>query len=91
MRQFEHPNTSEGWLCPICRTAYDAPIVLMGIPGTEDGNVIECKQVHTFCYCAMADMSPEQLGIEPLTTEVTTEEPRKSPRKPKERKCKQKQ
>lgn len=91
MRQFKHPNTSEGWKCPICRTAYDAPVVLMGIPGTDDGHNLQGKQVHTTCYCVMANMTEEQLVIEPLTTEVTTEEPRKSPRKSRSRKCNQKQ
>jgi len=49
MRAFEHPNMTN-FKCPICLTTADRPVVLVGIPGTEDGNVIEAKQVHAECY-----------------------------------------
>ena len=34
-------------------------MVLVGIPGTEDGNVMEAEQVHSECYvlvCKMHDL-----------------------------------
>ena len=58
MRVFKHPNI-HNFGCPICKTAKDAPVVLVGVPGTEDGNVMEAKQVHSECYvlwCKMRDI-----------------------------------
>jgi len=49
MRVFEHGNWDHGDLCPLCRTAQDLPVVLVPIPGTEDGNNIEAQQVHKRC------------------------------------------
>jgi len=34
MRVFQHPNLSNGWYCPICKTSEDKEIVLVGIQGT---------------------------------------------------------
>lgn len=50
MRVFEHPNMSAGWKCKICNTARDEPVVLVGIPGTEEDGIVECDQVHYDCY-----------------------------------------
>lgn len=58
MRVFDHPNMMN-FLCPVCKTAADMPVVLVGIPGTEQGNIQEAKQVHKKCYdliCEMAEM-----------------------------------
>ena len=49
MRIFEHPNTSDGWLCPICRTNEDIPVTLIGIAGTEEGRIIQAEQFHIEC------------------------------------------
>ena len=49
MRVFEHPNTSEGWVCPICKTNEDKSVVLIGIDGTEEGNIMQAEQVHIDC------------------------------------------
>ncbi len=49
MREFEHPNLSNDWTCPICRTADDKPVILVPIPGTEKGNITEAHQMHTDC------------------------------------------
>lgn len=46
MRKFEHPNTSNNWVCPICGTNEDKPIVLIPIVGTEDGNNMQAEQFH---------------------------------------------
>jgi hypothetical protein len=48
MRIFEHPNPIN-FLCPICGTRADAPVILRGIPGTRDGNIEEAEQVHAAC------------------------------------------
>ena len=50
MRTFEHPDFSGGFTCPICSTSADAPVVLVLIAGTEDGNIMEAAQVHAECY-----------------------------------------
>jgi hypothetical protein len=63
MRQFEHPNMN-GFLCPICKTAADAPVVLVGIPGTEEDGIIECDQVHSECYKVYAKMHGVEITIE---------------------------
>ena len=49
MKEFKHPNM-ENFKCPICHTGKDAPVVLVGIPGTEDGNIMRAEQVHSKCY-----------------------------------------
>jgi hypothetical protein len=49
MKTFEHPNTSNEWACPICKTNEDKPIVLIPIDGTEDGNIMEAEQFHLHC------------------------------------------
>jgi len=49
-REFKHPNTSNGWKCPICKTDKDSPVVLIGIPGTEDGGIMEAEQIHSECW-----------------------------------------
>jgi hypothetical protein len=48
-RIFPHPNPVN-FMCPVCQTNADRPVILLPIPGTEkDGNV-ECKQVHAECW-----------------------------------------
>jgi len=49
MKVFDHPNVSGGWKCPICHTAHDIPIVLIGIFGTEDGDTVQAEQFHLEC------------------------------------------
>ena len=61
MREFKHPNMSN-FVCPICHSSKDAPVILLPIPGTEDDGVMEAKQVHTECYrvfCKMNDIDFE--------------------------------
>ena len=48
-RIFEHPNPIN-FKCPVCRSRADAPVVLVPIYGTEEGNIVECQQVHAECY-----------------------------------------
>ena len=49
MRTFDHPNYSFGFECPVCRTDADEPVTLIGIPGTENGGIMEARQVHAEC------------------------------------------
>ena len=64
MREFEHPNMHGGFECPVCKTGKDAPIVLVGIPGTEDGNIMEADQVHSECYVLFCKMRDIKVTIE---------------------------
>lgn len=52
-RIFDHPNTHGGFQCPVCKSGADAPVVLAPIPGTQRGNIVECKQVHAKCWEAI--------------------------------------
>jgi hypothetical protein len=65
MREFEHPNMTNGFICPICKTSKDFPVVLVGIPGTEEDGIIECSQVHSKCYQLVAEMNNIKVDIEP--------------------------
>jgi hypothetical protein len=49
MRVFEHPNTESWKGCPICGKRDDKPVTLIGINGTEDGNIMEAEQFHLDC------------------------------------------
>lgn len=49
MRVFKHPNLTNGWRCPICNTNDDKPVTLIGITGTENGNIIQAEQFHVDC------------------------------------------
>ncbi len=63
MREFKHPNM-HNFNCPICKTSKDMPVVLVGIPGTEDGNNIEAKQIHSKCYQLFCEMNDIECNIE---------------------------
>jgi hypothetical protein len=64
MREFKHPNLEAGFECPICHTSKDAPVVLIGIPGTEEGNIMEAAQVHSECYKLYCKMHDVEVNIE---------------------------
>ena len=51
MNIFDHPNTSNGWVCPICKTNADKPVVLIGIVGTyeSENKVEQAEQFHLDC------------------------------------------
>jgi hypothetical protein len=62
MRIFPRPNMTNGFRCPICKASSSFPVVLVPIPGTEDGNLVECEQIHADCYrliCKMHDCECE--------------------------------
>jgi len=48
MKVFERPNLN-GFICPICGTAEDKPVVLVEIEGTQKGNIAEARQYHIDC------------------------------------------
>lgn len=64
MRQFLHPNMTGGFECPVCLTGKDLPVVLVPIPGTEEGNIQQAKQVHTKCFVFYAKMHDMEVEIE---------------------------
>lgn len=49
MRVFDHPNLSNNWVCPICKINKDIPVILAGINGTQEDNIIEAEQFHLDC------------------------------------------
>ena len=49
MTIFEKPNTSNGWVCPICKKDDEKKVVLIPIYGKEDGNICEAEQFHLDC------------------------------------------
>lgn len=49
MRVFKKPNLANGWKCPVCQTADEKEIVLIGIDGTEQDTIIEAEQFHLAC------------------------------------------
>jgi len=56
MRTFKEMNKSNGDVCPICKTQNDGEVVLIGIVGTQDGNIIEAKQFHVECIDLLYDI-----------------------------------
>lgn len=53
MRVFPHMNTTGDEVCPLCKTKEDKPVVLVGIDGTQDGNIMQAIQVHSDCIKLM--------------------------------------
>lgn len=49
MRIFENGNWSHGNVCPICKTNKSGKVILIGIQGTEEDNIMEAKQFHLDC------------------------------------------
>ncbi len=49
MKIFKNPDTSNNWICPICKTNKDTPTVLIGIVGTETNGNIQAEQFHLDC------------------------------------------
>lgn len=64
MKKFDKPNTTHGFECPICHSGKEEPVVLVPIPGTQDGNICQAAQVHAECYALFAKMHDIQAGIE---------------------------
>jgi len=60
MKTFKQMNKSGKDVCPICNTQDDGEVVLIGIIGTEEGNIIEAKQFHLKCINLVYD---KKLGI----------------------------
>ena len=57
MRVFEGFNDSAGAVCSVCGTSKNIETVLVPVPGTEDGNIMQAKQVHKKCYDLMIEMN----------------------------------
>ena len=56
LKVFPKPNLSNDWKCPFCDTNKEAPIVLVPILDTGEGNNMEAKQVHFDCVMATASV-----------------------------------
>ena len=50
MITFPHFNQDNDAVCPMCKTNEDCETVLVPVPGTECGNIMEARQVHKKCY-----------------------------------------
>lgn len=61
MRVFAGFNSSNGEVCPLCNTASDEETVLIPIPGTEDGNIVEARQVHKRCYDTAIEITNQRV------------------------------
>lgn len=48
-RFFDDMNRSNGAVCPICKTDGPGKILLVPIPGTEEGNIMQAQQIHAVC------------------------------------------
>lgn len=76
MRTFPHPNTSHDWHCFFCKTAADAPVVLIPMPWTENDGIVEAKQVHHECWTlveAMHEKAREATATPPhRTTDIAS-------------------
>jgi len=57
LRAFDHPNMSSGFVCPVCKTSADKPVVLAPIPGTEEDGLMQCMQIHEKCYNLVVEMN----------------------------------
>lgn len=55
-RVFPHPNTASGWVCPICKTNADRPVVLVPVEATDDPMTYRAEQVHEKCWAAVSEM-----------------------------------
>ena len=62
MKVFDHPNMLN-FLCPICKTAEDKPVVLVEIGGTREGYKAKAEQIHLACIELTAWGGPEEDGF----------------------------
>ena len=49
MKIFKHANLANKDTCIICKKPEDKPVVLVGIVGTEEGSIMQARQVHVDC------------------------------------------
>lgn len=56
MRIFEHFNKSTEAKCPICKTDEDKQTILVPIPGTEEGYIVEAQQMHWSCFQSILEL-----------------------------------
>ena len=60
MRVFEKPNLTNNWKCPICKLSTKEPVVLVGIAGTEEDNIMQADQYHLECIDLVAYRNEQQ-------------------------------
>lgn len=62
LREFEKPETSNGFTCPLCRTSDERLVVLIPIPGTEDGGgIVEAQQAHADCLRSLVGWAVREM------------------------------
>ena len=49
MRTFQAMNTSTPEPCPVCKTQKPGEVVLIGLAGTLEGNIMKARQFHLTC------------------------------------------
>lgn len=54
MRSFDQMNTDGDTVCPICGTADQKPVTLIGLPETQEGSICQAFQVHVDCLRLVA-------------------------------------
>lgn len=59
MLVFANFDASHGDTCPICGTAKNVETVLVPVPGTEDGGIVDAKQIHKKCIELIIEMQAE--------------------------------
>jgi hypothetical protein len=65
MAEFPHPNFSNDWHCPVCKTKADCPVELVPMPGTEHDGLVQCRQVHVSCVALVTQMNElERQGMD---------------------------
>lgn len=53
MKIFEHPNTSDNWVCPICKTNADKQVTLIALPQKSNELVVQAEQFHVHCVMGL--------------------------------------
>lgn len=65
LREFPHPNMLN-FLCPVCNTSADRPVVLVPLPSgdsNDDGRTVQAQQVHSECYQLAMKMAEACHGV----------------------------
>jgi hypothetical protein len=63
-RIFDHPNPIN-FMCPVCKTSADCPVVLVPKLGTEQDGIVECEQVHAQCFSLVFNMISRPIVSQP--------------------------
>jgi len=56
LRSFKGFNSSNGEICPICKTSRNIETMLIPFKETEDNKIVEAMQVHKKCFDFFMEM-----------------------------------